>query len=1319
MSNTKPDLDDKKILILEYKSNLHVSWDNLENDGYEIDYAFSIKNTTKKILTKKYSLLIINFSLLMKEDVNFDLFLKNNDIPTIFLIDNDDDKKLIETFNKSEFFDFLKKPIDFLFLQFKIETLLRLFKKEQELICKNKKIESLNKIINGFTAQVNQEVEQKNSCFILQNAILNAIPANICLIDNMGIILTVNENWCEFGKNFRNKNPNFAIGLNYFNICKKAFKKGILYAKLIRNGINSVLDKEKPFFNMEYNLFEDMWFKILVTPLIYEKDKIGAILTHVDISTQKKLELDLKKSEEYFRALMSNSPNAILEVNRNLEITYINKSRKEIKIEDILGKKVFQFVEPEFHKIMEDTINNVFETHKKNRYEAKLISENEKEFYLSTVVGPVIIDGKVNSVILLNEDITTKKKMELELRKSEEHFRSLTLNTPNSLVEVNRDLEIIYINKIRTGLKIENVLGKKVFLFFPIEFHQTIKNTINKVFETHEKGSCEAKLISQNNEELWFSAVAGPLIINGKVNSVILSIEDITNQKKLELDLRKSEEYFRSLTFNAPNVIIEVDRNLEVTYINKYENNFKIDDILGKKFFTFVPSEFQEMVKNKIEGVFKTGIKDVYDTQFIYQNGIKKWFTTNVGAVKINGEINSVILLADDITERKEMEEKLKSNTNFLLEAQKLAKVGILELNLELEIIHFSEQIFEIFNIEKKENIFLTDLLEKVHIDDIDDLKKFINHIDLNEDIFEFRLIFDNSIIKYISATTQIKIDKYIILTLQDITQQKKHEITLEHIYKGVSNETGIDYLKKLTNFICEEFEVNYSYVARFYPEKNMINLLAFGGKEDLSRIFLNFDLLGTPCEIVLNTKESFYSNSLQEDFSKNDFIKIKNLQGYIGIPVFNNSNIIGLIVIMDDKKLYDINYKIKLLNIFSFRVASEIDRMISEEEIIKSKTKLEKTFIELTETQKQLIHQERLKALGEMASGIVHDFNNALTPILGYSELLLENKDISPNKMTKYLQAIRKATLNSASVVRGLREFYRKNSSNEFYENILINDIVKEIVELTKHKWKNQAQSNNCYIKIDINLEKTQFIFGNLSEIKEILTNLIFNAVDSITKKGTITISTRDEDDKVILEVSDTGNGMTEEVKSRIFEPFFTTKGNEGTGLGLSMIYGIVQRHKGKINIDSIVDKGTCFSIYFPAAIKNNLINKKQIQKKLERSLHILIVEDELDIQEIVSNYLLLENHTFEIANNGLEGLEKFQKGYFDLIITDYAMPEMNGRQMGDSIKLLAPDKPIILLTGFGDIIVSTNDKIDSIDYVICKPISIADLETAINYLF
>ena len=237
---------------------------------------------------------------------------------------------------------------------------------------------------------------------------------------------------------------------------------------------------------------------------------------------------------------------------------------------------------------------------------------------------------------------------------------------------------------------------------------------------------------------------------------------------------------------------------------------------------------------------------------------------------------------------------------------------------------------------------------------------------------------------------------------------------------------------------------------------------------------------------------------------------------------------------------------------------------------------------LQLEQTQQQVIQQEHLSALGQMASGIAHDFNNALSPILGFSELLLtrpEYLDDKP-KATHYLQTVNTAAKDAAHVVRHPREFYRHRKQGEIFHPVNLNRLVKEVISLTQPKWKDQAQLNGISIKVETELQSLPRLTGNAAELREVLTNLIFNAVDAMPSDGTITLRTRFDDQHVHLEVSDTGVGMTNEVPQRCLEPFFTTKGGKGTGLGLSMMFGIIQRHKEEIDIQSEVERGTTLHI-------------------------------------------------------------------------------------------------------------------------------------------
>jgi signal transduction histidine kinase/ActR/RegA family two-component response regulator len=392
-------------------------------------------------------------------------------------------------------------------------------------------------------------------------------------------------------------------------------------------------------------------------------------------------------------------------------------------------------------------------------------------------------------------------------------------------------------------------------------------------------------------------------------------------------------------------------------------------------------------------------------------------------------------------------------------------------------------------------------------------------------------------------------------------------------------------------------------------------------------------------------------------------------------------------------------------------------ERKRAEEEIHESNRRLEEALAELKATQQQALLQERLRALGQMASGIAHDFNNALSPILGYSELLLDRPQQLEDhqKVTRYLQMINTGAKDAASVVRRLREFYRNREEDEVFLAVNLNDLIEQVIMLTQPKWKDQALANGITINLNTDLQNVPRVSGNDAELREVLTNLVFNGVDAMPEGGTLTVRTRPEGGQVLLEVSDTGTGMTEEVRQRCLDPFFTTKRERGTGLGLAMVYGIIQRHRGTMAIESELGRGTTFIIGLPVYAEQERSGKTEDPERPSRQLRVLAVDDEPAVLEVVTEYLSGDGHTVEAARGGVEALQKFHAGWFDVVITDQGMPEMTGEQLAAMIKRTAPEKPVILLTGFGDLILASGLKPSGVDLVVSKPPTLAALREAL----
>jgi signal transduction histidine kinase len=384
------------------------------------------------------------------------------------------------------------------------------------------------------------------------------------------------------------------------------------------------------------------------------------------------------------------------------------------------------------------------------------------------------------------------------------------------------------------------------------------------------------------------------------------------------------------------------------------------------------------------------------------------------------------------------------------------------------------------------------------------------------------------------------------------------------------------------------------------------------------------------------------------------------------------------------------------------------------EERVRERTTRLESTLEELKATQQQVIQQERLRALGVMAGGIAHDFNNALASILGYSELLLYSPDAGREKRESYTRTIMTAATDAARMVARLREFAKPTTKSEFLEAVDLNRVVEEAIALSVPKWKTGPLAHGSMVGVLAEPGIIPRVQGDPAELREALCNLIFNAVDAMPEGGTIRIRTMGTQEKIRLEVQDNGTGMSAETRQRCLEPYFTTKGSQGTGLGLAMVYGIVRRHAGELAIESEPGKGTTFIIDLP--ISHSMAETiMPCSPRLDRPLQILVVDDQPLLCELLKECLTKDHHTVETAANGREGLEKYRTKRYDLVLTDKAMPEMDGDQLAAAIRQLQPKQPIILLTGYRDRVGEAALGNPSVNLVLGKPLALGRLRQAL----
>jgi PAS domain S-box-containing protein len=395
----------------------------------------------------------------------------------------------------------------------------------------------------------------------------------------------------------------------------------------------------------------------------------------------------------------------------------------------------------------------------------------------------------------------------------------------------------------------------------------------------------------------------------------------------------------------------------------------------------------------------------------------------------------------------------------------------------------------------------------------------------------------------------------------------------------------------------------------------------------------------------------------------------------------------------------------------------------------------LQQAYDDLRQTQHTVMQQERLRALGQMASGIAHDINNAISPVALYTESLLEREPNLSERTRAYLTTIQQSIEDVAGTVARMREFYRPREAQLQLARVDLNRTVEQVVELTRARWSDLPQQRGVFIELKTELlPALPAIMGAEGEIRDALTNLIFNAVDAMPDGGTLTLRSRlvpgatvadpHGPNSVYVEVADTGIGMDEETRRRCLEPFFTTKGERGTGLGLAMVYGMVQRHSADFEITSAPGRGTAVRLIFATAETELATTPVPATDEApSRRLRILLVDDDPMLIKSLRDILDGDGHTVTATDGGQSGIDAFNSALaagkpHEVVITDLGMPYVDGRRVAAAIKTASPATPVIMLTGWGKRLLAENDVPAHVDRVISKPPRLAEIRRALAEL-
>ncbi len=402
----------------------------------------------------------------------------------------------------------------------------------------------------------------------------------------------------------------------------------------------------------------------------------------------------------------------------------------------------------------------------------------------------------------------------------------------------------------------------------------------------------------------------------------------------------------------------------------------------------------------------------------------------------------------------------------------------------------------------------------------------------------------------------------------------------------------------------------------------------------------------------------------------------------------------------------------LKYLQGLSGQIAIAVERVRRVEELGRANESLRAA-------QEKEAAAERLKALGQLAAGVAHDFNNALAAIMGRTEILLRTHDESqlPADVRSELKVIASVARQCAAGVQRIQDFTRIRRDRPA-DPVDLNAVIRDAVEIARPKWKTECERAGLEMEVELHLETISLVLGNRYELAQAVSNLVYNAVEASPRGGKIVLRTRSEGDRVLLEVSDNGDGMDQETQNRVFDPFFTTKPS-GQGLGLSVVFGIVSRHQGEISVYSRGGEGTTFRILLPQAPIRLVTPSAPVEVALPSiPMNVLVVDvdDESVVRVTTEKTLKYRGHQVVAAESGMRALEEFGKQNFDLVITDLGMPGMSGTELAKALKRLRPDIPIILLSGWGMQQDDAAVQEAQVDLVLTKPCSVDALLGAVD---
>ncbi len=865
-----------------------------------------------------------------------------------------------------------------------------------------------------------------------------------------------------------------------------------------------------------------------------------------------------------------------------------------------------------------------------------------------------------------------KKSLERAIKEERDKLKAIFEGIGDGISVITRDMKVSYTNSIMKRLFGSGIIGQPCHWIYYGTKGQCSWCPATKTFDDGKIHTAEMN----NPDGIAWEITSSPMFDeDGSVYAVVEITRDISNRKKTEEALSQSQQHLQAILQAMQDLIFVVDREGKCLSFfwgkEKYDTN--PPDLIGKKVDKLLPRNVANLFREKSRWVFENAQPVDYENSLSW-GGKTLWFSMTLSPIfDQNEEVSAVLTTGRDITYRKRIEDALDA-----------------ERRQFLSIFDSIDEIVYVSDPHTHELLFANKAARQTYGAEILG-KKCYRTLHGRKRPCEFctnsRIFGENLGKSYIWVFKNQKNNRYYRCIDRAIRWPDG---------RMVRYEMAID--------ITERVEAEKALIESEQKYRELV--------EHANSIIIKMDLKGNI---------TFFNEYAQKFF------------GYTASEIMGK-NVVGTIVpselrdmILDIPK-YPMKYQVNE-NVNTTKDGRQVWVSWANKPILNAKGKSVGTIAighditDRKQMEERFLQAEKLKALGEMAGGVAHDFNNFLAAILGRAQLMKlsltthgdKDRRLSSKTLLYGLDVIERAASDAAETVRRIQEFTRTKAEKKFVQ-VDLNQLIKEVLELTRPRWKDESESRGIRFRIREELKACRPVAGIPSELREVLINLVINALDAMPSGGELKIRTETNEQFNCVSVADTGIGIPEELQRKIFDPFLTTKGPKSSGLGLSVSYGIIERHGGEISLSSGEGKGTTFYVKLPTAERSRSEEAQEDLTERSEKANILVIDDEPEIRNSLSEILSLEGHSVAVAEDGKEGLSTFKTGQFDMVLTDLGMPGMSGWQVAREIKTIDPHTPVAIITGWGLQPDLQQMKETGVDLFITKPFRINDIRKLVT---